>query len=108
MAWIDVRRMYMLQMNRDNVVFENGVANIKGLPMRDDGVEPMKAGDYATFWFGGIKWDAYVPQIDHQFAPFQGLTTTLTFERGEGFALRTALGGGSASPWLIEQAGRPD
>lgn len=102
-SWIEKRRRQMVEMNRDNVVLERGSARIKGGPMRDDGVEVMKAGDYARFKVGQFTWDAYVTQIDHEFVPFQGYTTTLTFERGEGFANRTAA---ERSPWLTEQATR--
>lgn len=107
-AWIDRRRRHMMEMNRDNVVFERGSARIKGCPMRMDGKgEAMKAGDYASFTMGRTIWSAYVYQVDHEFIPYQGYTTTLLFERGEGFALRTSLEGQSSSPWLAEQASRP-
>lgn len=102
-SWIEKRRRIMVEMNRDNVVLERGSARIKGGPMRDDGVEAMKAGDYARFKIGRFEWDAYVVQIDHEFTPFQGYTTNLIFERGEGFARRTAQ---ERSPWLTEQATR--
>lgn len=105
-AWIDRRRRLMIEMNRDNVVFERGTARIKGGPMRPDGKEAMKAGDYARFKMGTVDWDAYVIQIEHEFAPFQSYTTSLTFERGEGFAVRTSMEGGVSSPWLAEQARR--
>lgn len=105
-AWIDRRRRLMIEMNRDNVVFERGTARIKGGPMRPDGKEAMKAGDYARFKMGTMDWDAYVVQIDHEFVPFQSYTTSLTFERGEGFAVRTSMEGGVSSPWLAEQARR--
>lgn len=107
-GWIDYRRRIMLEANRDNVVLESGSARIKGGPMRDDGVEPMKAGDYMSVWDGLLVWDAYVHQIDHEFTPYQGYTTTLLFERGEGFSLRTSLGGDKSSPWIVEQASRAD
>lgn len=103
-AWIDKRRRLMMEMNKDNVVLERGSARIKGGPMRPDGREAMKAGDYATFLMGGLEWSAYVTQIEHEFMPFQGYTTTLIFERGEGFATRTGLESGASSPWLLEQS----
>ncbi len=105
-SWIDKRRRVMMEMNRDNVVFERGSVQVKGGPMRPGGVESMKAGDYARFQMGRMEWDAYVVQIDHEFQPFQGYVTNLTFERGEGFALRASMGSGQASPWLAEQASR--
>ena len=103
-AWIDKRRRLMMEMNKDNVVFERGTARIKGGPVRDDG-ESMKAGDYALFQMGRMEFEAYVVQIEHEFAPMQRYTTTLQFERGTGFVERsTTLE--TASPWLYEQATR--
>lgn len=100
--WISRRRERMMLQNRDNVLYEQGVATIKGGPLRNDG-ELMRAGDYAVFSFGRMRWLAYVVQVDHEYVPFQGYTTTLNFERGTGFAQRAAMDG---SPWLIEQAQR--
>lgn len=100
--WITTRRLEMLQMNQDNIVYERGTARIKGGPERPDETA-MKAGDYAVFEFGGIKSEAYVTQIDDEFAPYQGYTTTLHFERGTGFAKRIQLDEG---PWLVEQISR--
>lgn len=105
-AWVDKRRRLMLEMNKDNVVFESGSAQIKGGPMRADGQEPMKAGDYGRFLIGTMESDAYVPQVDHDFRVFQSYTTTLTLERGEGFVNRASMDGGASSPWLAEQARR--
>jgi len=105
-AWIDKRRRIMMEMNRDNVVLERGSARIKGGPMRPDGIEAMKAGDYALFRTGNIAFQAYVVSITDEFLPLQSYTTTLQFERGEGFAKRTALEAGVSSPWLAEQVRR--
>jgi hypothetical protein len=89
-----------METNQDNVVLERGTARIKGGPMRPDGQEAMKPGDYAMFRFGSLRWIAYVYQIEHEFIPYQGYTTTLTFDRGEGFVGRVENPG---SPWLLEQ-----
>jgi hypothetical protein len=105
-AWIERRRRHMVEMNRDNVVLERGTARIKGGIMRPGGEEMLKAGDYASFVVGRMVWDAYIVQVDQEFIPYQGYFTTLTFERGEGFALRTAMEGQSSSPWLVEQSSR--
>ena len=105
-AWIDQRRRTMAEMNRDNVVLERGTAKVKGGIMRPDGRECLKAGDYVTFVRGTMAWEAYVVQVTHEYLPFQGYTQTLTFERGEGFALRTEMEGASSSPWLVERASR--
>lgn len=105
-SWIEKRRRLMRDMNKDNVVLERGSARIKGGPMRPDGKECMKAGDYATFKMGRVESVAYVVQIVDEFLPFQSYTTTLTFERGEGFVTRAGMEGGIQSPWLAEQARR--
>lgn len=106
MSWLEKRRKLMVEMNRDNVVLERGTARIKGGPMRPDGKECMKAGDYATFKMGRIESVGYVVQIVDEFLPFQSYYTTLTFERGEGFVTRATMEGGMQSPWLAEQARR--
>lgn len=103
--WIDQRRRTMMEMNRDNVVFERGTAKVKGGPERTSG-DLLKAGDYVKFKTGNMQWSAYVYQVDHEFVAYQGYTTTLHFERGAGFTLRTTMGGQSESPWLVEQARR--
>ena len=104
-AWIDKRRRLMMEMNRDNVVFERGTVRMKGGPMRADGVEAMKAGDYALFKMGQTTFEAYVVQIEHEFVPMQRYGTTLTFERGTGFVERASTVA-TLSPWLAEQATR--
>lgn len=103
-AWIDKRRRLMVEMNKDNVVLERGTARIKGGPMRADGKETMKAGDYATFEIGGLSFAAYVVDITDEFMPFVAYTTTLNYERGEGFAERSTMESGRQSPWLAEQS----
>lgn len=105
--WIDKRRRLMIEMNKDNVVFERGSVRMKGGPVRDSDagkVEAMKAGDYAEFNMGTLFYLGYVTEITHEFNSFESYTTTLTYERGEGFAVRTSLEGGISSPWLAEQA----
>jgi uncharacterized protein YhfF len=100
-AWIDKRRQLLIEMNKDNVIYESGTMVVKGGPTRDGTKELMRAGDYAIIQNGQIKSMAYVHQIDHEFMPFQSYTTTLTYSRGEGFINRASLDG---SPWLSEQA----
>lgn len=104
-AWLDKRRRILMEMNKDNVVFERGTIRLKGGPMRDDGVEAMKAGDYALVKMGRMEWEAYVVQVDHEFVPLQGYFTTLHVERGTGFAERTRTLA-TQSPWIFEQARR--
>jgi hypothetical protein len=116
--WITKRRKQLMAMNRDNVVFEAGHAVVKGGPVRRSdkdvmkpdhfalpaGKELLRAGDYATFYMGQLRWSAYCFQVDHEFRPFEGYTTTLNFERGEGFAARMVSESGTQSPWMAEQA----
>ena len=102
-AWINRRRRLMVEMNRDNVVFESGSARVQGGIMRADGSGPMRAGDYARFKIGTTVSDAYIVSITEEFMPYHGYTAMLSLERGEGFVNRTT---GGSSPWLAEQATR--
>lgn len=102
-SWIEKRGRELMEMNKDNVVYERGSARMKGGQMRPDGVEAMKAGDYARFIIGDMVWDAYCVQIDHEFLPYNGYTSTVVFERGEGFTTRIGM---QAGAWLVEQTSR--
>jgi hypothetical protein len=105
-AWIDYRRRMMLEMNKDNVVLERGSLSVKGGPMRNNGTEALKAGDYINVQIGKTKASAYVTQVTDDFMPFRSYTTSIVFERGLGFVERAAMEGGRQSPWLAEQATR--
>jgi hypothetical protein len=105
-SWIDNRRRLMIEMNKDNVVFEQGSARIKGGLMRADNEEHIKAGDYAKFKIGAMEYTAYITQIVDEFVPFQSYIATITYERGQGFVTRSAMESGKQSPWLAEQATR--
>lgn len=104
-AWMDRRRDIMREMNKDNVVYEQGTAVVKGGVTRQDSTDLLKAGDYALFLEGNVPSDAYVHRVDHEFLPFASYTTTLHFDRGTGFVMRASMDG---SPWLAEQARRAD
>lgn len=106
LSWIKKRLLALVEMNKDNVVFERGSMRVKGGPMRPGGTELIRAGDYVTAKMGRLEWEGYVTSVEHQFVPLQEFVTTINFERGEGFAKRTALEGGIQSPWLAEQASR--
>lgn len=93
----------MVEMNRDNVVLEQGSITIKGGIMRPDGKEHLKAGDYINVKRGRIEFKAYVISITDEMVPYEGYTAHITFERSTGFISRAASGG---APWLIEQASR--
>jgi hypothetical protein len=109
MSWIDDRRRIMAEMNKDNVVYERGSAVVKGGPIRVDAFQGaddlLKAGDYVVFIEGTMKYMAYAYQVEHEYLPFQSYTTSIQFDRGEGFATRASLEG---SPWLAEQSRRAD
>lgn len=105
-AWIDYRRRMMLEINKDNVVLERGSMTVKGGPMRRNGTEALKAGDYIKVMMGATEFTAYVTQITDDFMPNRIYTTNITFERSLGFVERAAKEGGRQSPWLAEQATR--
>lgn len=102
-SWLDRRRDIMREMNKDNVVYERGTAVIKGGATRVGTTDLLRAGDYVLFLEGTVSSDAYVYQVDHEFLPFQSYTTTIQFDRGTGFVMRSSMEG---SPWLAEQAMR--
>lgn len=104
--WITKRRRLMVEMNRDNVVLERGTARIKGGMVRPDGSGLLRAGDYIRVLMGGLTFEAYVVQVEHEFMAFNSYTTTVVFERGTGFAERVRGEFGASSPWLLEQARR--
>lgn len=102
-AWIDKRRRELMEMNKDNVIYETGSVRMKGGQWRPVGGELMKAGDYGRFVSGDFYFDAYITRIDHEFVPYVGYTCTVQYERGEGFANRIGM---ETSAWLKEQATR--
>jgi hypothetical protein len=105
-SWVDKRRKQMMDMNKDNVVFERGTLRCKGGLTRIDGTTVVKAGDYLRIKMGRITSIAYAVSVSHEFFPFRSYTTTAIFERGTGFVERIQMGSGRASPWLAEQATR--
>ncbi len=110
LSWLTYRRLLLSEANKDNVLLESGSARIKGGLMRPPDKrghqEHMKAGDYARFVIGQVEHEAYITQVTDEFLPFRSYTTTITFERGTGFAVRAQMGRGRNSPWLAEQATR--
>lgn len=106
--WIQKRRNVMIQSNKDNVVLEFGAMAIKGGPTRDNSSDALRSGDYVTVLDGRITWSAYVLNIQDNFIPYVSYTSSLEFARGTGFAERVSSTGGGVSPWLKEQATRPN
>lgn len=105
-SWVDKRRRQMMDLNKDNVVFERGTVRFKGGLTRSDGKTIVKAGDYIRFKMGKITSIAYAVSVSHEFLPFRGYATSVIFERGTGFVERIQMDAGSSSPWLAEQASR--
>lgn len=98
--WINDRRRIMVELNKDNILFERG-------SMRVRGNENIKAGMYVRLRRGSFIASYYVAQVDHDYIPFQGYFSTLTVERGTGFIERVKRGGGADSPYLSEMTETP-
>ncbi len=94
-AWVDKRRIELVEQNKDNVVFESGSLRLKGRP-------DIRAGMYVDVVRGSMEYGFYVVQVDHEFIPFQGYFTTLTVERGTGFIKRAQREAGQQSPYYAE------
>lgn len=82
--WIEQRRELLANINKDNVIFENGTMRLRGN-------ERIKAGMQLELTRGERrdKSTAYITQVDHDFSPFNGFYTSVVFERGNGFINRT-------------------
>lgn len=96
--WIKVRRQSLVAQNKDNAILESGSATIRGR-------EEIRAGHYVRIKRGNLAAAVYyVSDVSHSLQPFRAFTSTLTLERGTGFAERIKLAGGVSSPYLAEQA----
>lgn len=93
--WLDERRRILGRTNRDNVLLEAGTARIAGN-------ENIRAGQHIDLGEGALGAPYYVAGVAHDYLPFRGFFTTLTLERGQGFARRIQADG---SPWLTEMGG---
>lgn len=96
-AWMNLRREQLREMNKDNVVLEHGSAKLKGN-------ENITAGCYLRYRHGNMESDYYVPAVHHEFVPFGSFTTSVELERGTGFIDRVQQGAGRASPYFSELA----
>lgn len=96
-SWTERRRELLKAMNGDNVVFEDG-----SIEARAD--TRVRAGRYFEISRGSLKWTAYAVGVTHNFTVFGPYTMSVDYERGTGFAERTAL---EASPYLGEIPGGP-
>lgn len=94
-TWVEKRRNILRLQNKDNVVYESGSIEIKGN-------EAIKAGNILQLTRGTLTSEYYVTAVQHAFVPFSGFVTTLTVERGTGFAARVQRGSGQGTPFLSE------
>ncbi len=85
-AWWQNRNNELKLLNRDNSVFEDGSATMKGS-------ELLVPGQYMKLTRGALTSTSYVVQVDHIFMPFQGWTSTVQFIRGDGFLMRDKYAG---------------
>lgn len=81
--WLTKRRKLLADINKDNVVFENGSIRIRGN-------ERIKAGMLIYILRNkSVVSMYYVTRVDHEFSPYQGFYTNLTVERGTSFIGRS-------------------
>ncbi len=92
--WLDRRRRILALTNRDNAVLESGTARIAGN-------ETIRPGIHVILGRGPLAAPYYVVAVQHDYIPFEGFFTTLTLERGQGFARRIQANG-PPGPYLIE------
>ncbi|MDR2875417.1 MAG: hypothetical protein LBV44_05755 [Methylobacillus sp.] len=95
MRWIGSRRKFMVEQNKDNVLFEQGMMRVRG----DD---KLKAGRYIRLHRGSFTAEYYLVAVEHEYLPFGGFFSTLHVERGTGFIERIKRGGGADSPYMAE------
>lgn len=94
-AWIRARRMDLIALNKDNVMFEDGTARLRG-------DERLQAGRYIRIRrhnYQGIY--AYCYMVRHTYVPYQSFTTDVQFARASGFIERTKR----ALPYLDDGKG---
>lgn len=97
--WLRQRREFVVGQNKDNSILESGTMRIKGN-------EKIRAGNYIRVIRGNFNALYYVVAVSHQILPYRGFFTTLTLERGLGFANRIKMAGGADSPYLSEMIQR--
>lgn len=93
--WQTKRRVQLVEMNKDNVVFEAGSITCRGR-------EEIKAGMYFNLTRGTVKSEGYIVGVDHDFVPFSHFSTTFQFQRGTGFAERAKRERGKEAPYYSE------
>ena len=86
------RRQRLIEMNRDNSLFESGSMLIKGN-------EAIRIGTYLGVNRGQLKAEYYVQGVVHEFLPFRSYTTRVDVIRGTGYYQRVRA---VKSPWATE------
>lgn len=69
------------KIGQDAVVFESGVMRLKGN-------EKIRAGGFITVKRRNLEWRCYAEQVSHDFTPYDGFFTTVSFRQGTGFINR--------------------
>jgi hypothetical protein len=93
--WHLQRMADLKAMNRDNCVFEEGSAVVRG-------DEAWKMGRYLSVTRGSLLWQGYLTSVSHTIMPMVTWTSNLRVDRGTGFLERLKA---PFSPYLAE--GRP-
>lgn len=91
-AYLNQKLKTFGEINKDNVVFESGTMKLRG----DEAIKP---GLYLNVTRGKAQYICYAHRVEHEFMPFQGFWTTVTFDRGTSFAKR---GQNPISPYWSE------
>jgi hypothetical protein len=96
-TWMQARGRQLMNLNRDNSVFVEGGAVVKGW-------EWLTPGKYLRITRGDIVAEYYIEGVTHNFAPLSTWTTQLRLIRGTEFKVRLASSG---SPYVQEGFGGP-
>jgi hypothetical protein len=91
--WIEARVQWVAAAGKDIHKFERGSITVKGRPH-------YRVGDYIRVDRGGIRWEAYVIHVAHDFQPFRRYMTTLEYIRGTQVRERKKI----QNPWDVERA----
>ncbi len=94
-GWSRQRRRWLIDANKDNVMFCNGSLVVRGN-------ERLRPGRYYDLTRGGLKIRHYLTQVEHEYRPFHGFTSHLTFIRSDNIHQRAKKAADSASPYLLE------
>lgn len=94
--WYSQRAALLKNQNRDNCVFEEGVAAVQGN-------ELMVPGQYAVMTRGDLTAEYYAVSVAHDIAPLRTWTSSLSLVRGTGFLNRNQASGAPA--WLEGRSG---